>query len=75
MKSLNLAVKRGGRGAYPAGVCRDGAGDEEEGAGWDKAELMGKIKSYGIAGTLSYIITGAAQTTTGTHGLHIPRRR
>eukprot|EP00873_Tetraselmis_striata_P007467 jgi/Tetstr1/427731/TSEL_017855.t1 len=36
---------------------RDGAGDEKEGAGWDKAELMGKIKSYGIAGTLSYIIT------------------
>jgi hypothetical protein len=37
---------------------RDGGDGQKDGGEWDKAELMSKIKSYGIAGTLSYVITG-----------------
>jgi len=35
----------------------DSKGEKQK---WDKAELMGKIKSYGLAGTLSYIVTEIA---------------
>uniref|UniRef100_A0A7S0QUT8 Uncharacterized protein n=1 Tax=Pyramimonas obovata TaxID=1411642 RepID=A0A7S0QUT8_9CHLO len=34
-----------------------GQGDEGEEGGFDKVEMMANIKSFGVAGTLSYVIT------------------